>query len=54
MKKVDDIVSKFSPETIFNELDKFTDSFMKKVDDVVSKFSPKPFLTSLTSLQIPL
>ncbi|WP_205764555.1 hypothetical protein, partial [Bacillus subtilis] len=27
----------FSPEAIFKQLDKFTDSFMKKVDDIASK-----------------
>ena len=40
-------MSKFSPEAILKELDKFTDSFMKKVDDVVSKFSPETILKEL-------
>ncbi|MBD8889407.1 transglycosylase SLT domain-containing protein, partial [Bacillus velezensis] len=39
--------SKFSPETLLAELDKFADSFMKKVDGVVSKFSPKTILKEL-------
>ncbi|MGG0000807.1 phage portal protein, partial [Bacillus velezensis] len=39
MKKVNDIASKFYPETIIAELDKFAASFMKKADEIASKFS---------------
>ncbi|WOH97334.1 hypothetical protein [Bacillus amyloliquefaciens] len=38
--QVDEIASKFSPETILAELDKFTTSFMGKADEIASKFSP--------------
>ncbi|KAF6602333.1 hypothetical protein, partial [Bacillus sp. EKM417B] len=41
MKKVNDIASKFYPETIIAELDKFAASFMKKADEIASKFSPE-------------
>ncbi|MBT2633962.1 transglycosylase SLT domain-containing protein, partial [Bacillus sp. ISL-26] len=45
--KVNDIASKFSPETILKELDKFTGSFMKKIDDIASKFSPEAIFKEL-------
>ncbi|MBR8692340.1 phage portal protein [Bacillus velezensis] len=47
MKKVNDIASKFYPETIIAELDKFAASFMKKADEIASKFSPETILAEL-------
>ncbi|POO71774.1 phage portal protein [Bacillus amyloliquefaciens] len=47
MKKVNDIASKFYPETIIAELDKFAASFMKKADEIASKFSPATILAEL-------
>ncbi|MED1228154.1 transglycosylase SLT domain-containing protein, partial [Bacillus nakamurai] len=47
MGKVNDIASKFSPESILKELDKFAASFMEKIDDIVSKFSPEAILKEL-------
>ncbi|MBT2634972.1 phage portal protein, partial [Bacillus sp. ISL-26] len=47
MKKVNEIASKFYPETILAELDKFAASFMKKADEIATKFSPETILTEL-------